>query len=124
MMKPIAIAAAGLMLATAGGLSTSAEARDGIRHADATIHFARIDRAWVRTPRINRRIANQTRRIRRGFRIGLLNRGEARRLHRRLNRIRAMRARARFDGIVTRFERRRMLRQLNRLSRTLRTFGV
>lgn len=124
MMKSIALAAAGLMFATAGGLATSAEARPGAHNADVRIQLARIDRRALATPRINRRIANQSRRIRRGFRTGTLTRGETRRFNRRLNRIRALRARARFDGIVTRFERRRMLDRLNRLSRRLRSFGV
>jgi len=66
------------------------------------------------TPRVDRRQANQTERIRDGVRSGQLTRGETRRLVRGQAHVRRMEHRAKADGVVTPGERAR-LRQAQRV---------
>lgn len=68
------------------------------------------------TPGIDRRIANQTRRIRNGKHDGSLTRREYRKLKRKLDHICYKLEEARYDGIVTRYERKHIRRALNRNS--------
>lgn len=77
-------------------------------------------RRRLATPVIDRRIANQRRRIRRGRRVGRLTRIEAVRLRSRLFAIRSVRRFARLDGRVTRAERRRMIQMLDTNSKRIR----
>jgi len=70
-----------------------------------------------RTPRIDRREANQKHRIQQGVRSGELTRRETARLAAEQARIRAMERRARSDGDVTARERARLQRELNQSSR-------
>lgn len=77
----------------------------------------RIDRfGSVATPRINRRIRNQMRRIRLARETGRLSRFRAVRLRGRVFAIRSALQFAKLDGHVTRYERRRLNRMLNRNS--------
>ncbi|MEO0619024.1 MAG: hypothetical protein AAFZ01_07065 [Pseudomonadota bacterium] len=118
-----------LSLATAAAFSlpaASAQAAPALkgkivieRSGDAQlIKVAR--RGNLRTPGINRRLANQQLRIRNGFRSGRLTFGEARRVRKGVKRVRNALRRARFDGHVSRFERRRLHNMLDRNGRKIR----
>lgn len=72
------------------------------------------------TPGINARIRRQALRIRRGVRIGSLNRFETRILRRGLRRIQFSKWNASRDGVVTTRERVRLHRQLDRNSHRIR----
>lgn len=74
----------------------------------------------VRTPRIDARINNQQRRIRRGRNTGQLTRLEAIRLSGHLFSIRSARSIARIDGRVTPQERRRLQAMLDTNSKRIR----
>jgi hypothetical protein len=76
--------------------------------------------AFGQTYQVDRREANQQRRIRRAYRSGNLTSHEYRRLQRREGRINAYEARARADGRLTQAERRRLNRRLNRTNHAIR----
>lgn len=71
------------------------------------------------TPFIDRREANQQRRIDEGIATGQLTRFEAFRLNERLERIEANEARFKADGVVTPLERAELRRELNQNSRAI-----
>ena len=129
------IAATAAFMALATPMIGSAEARQD-RHRDGKqtlelryddVRFDRVRRdtrrfdrfGSIATPRINRRIANQIRRIRRGYNSGRLSRFQTARLRGRVFAIRSALRFARFDGDVSRHERRRLVRMLNRNSRRI-----
>jgi len=70
--------------------------------------------AQAGTPRVDRRQAHQSQRIREGVRSGQLTRGETRHLLRGQAHVRRMERRAKADGVVTPGERAR-LRQAQRV---------
>jgi len=76
--------------------------------------------AFGQTYQVDRREANQQRRIRRAYRNGNLTSREYRRIQRREARINAYEARARADGRLTQAERRRLNRRLNRTNHAIR----
>lgn len=83
--------------------------------------FDRFDRfGSVATPRINRRIRNQMRRIRFARETGRLSRFRSLRLRGRVLAIRSALQFAKLDGHVTRYERRRLNAMLNRNSDRIR----
>ena len=129
------IAATAAFMALATPLIGTAEARQD-RHNGARqslewrnddVRFDRVRRdqrrfdrfGSIATPRINRRIANQIRRIRRGYNRGRLSRFQTARLRSRVFAIRTALRFARFDGDVSRHERRRLNRMLNRNSQRI-----
>lgn len=71
------------------------------------------------TPGVDRREANQERRIQEGVASGELTQREAKRLNRQQNRIDKMESRAKADGVVTQRERTRLHRQLDQSSRAI-----
>ncbi|MBK7367705.1 MAG: hypothetical protein IPJ04_07245 [Candidatus Eisenbacteria bacterium] len=71
------------------------------------------------TPRVDRREARQTERIREGVRSGELTRGETRHLVRGQARVHRMEARAKADGVVTPGERRKLAHAQNHQSRRI-----
>lgn len=71
------------------------------------------------TPGIDRRQANQERRIQEGVASGQLTPGEAARLERNADRIEKMEERAKADGVVTPRERARLHEALDRQSRAI-----
>ena len=81
----------------------------------------------VATPRINRRIRNQMRRIRIGRETGRLSRFKSIRLRGRVFAIRSALQFAKLDGHVARHERHRLTKMLNansrRISRSMRLGG-
>lgn len=74
----------------------------------------------VATPRINRRIRNQMRRIRFARETGRLSRFRSMRLRGRVFAIKSALQFAKIDGNVTRYERRRLNAMLNRNSHRIR----
>ena len=139
--KWIAVTAAAIALATP--FIGAAEARqdrhrDGrqtveLRHNDVLLvsnrrQGRRFDPLGsVATPRINRRIRNQMRRIRIGRETGRLSRFKSVRLRSRVLAIRSALQFAKLDGHIARYERRRLNRMLNansrRISRSMRFVG-
>ena len=139
--KWIAVTAAAIALATP--FIGAAEARqdrhrDGrqtveLRHNDVLlVSNRRQGRRFgplgsVATPRINRRIRNQMRRIRIGRETGRLSRFKSVRLRSRVLAIRSALQFAKLDGHIARYERRRLNRMLNansrRISRSMRFVG-
>lgn len=93
-MKGMTLAVGGVMVLTTG------------------MAFAQAD-----TPGIDRRQANQAKRIDQGIASGQLTPREANRLEREQNRITRMEDRAKADGVVTDKERARLNRAQNRASR-------
>lgn len=75
--------------------------------------------AQANTPGIDKRQANQERRIDQGIASGELTKREAARLDRGQDRVDAMENRAKADGVVTRYERRRIHRAQNVESRRI-----
>lgn len=71
------------------------------------------------TPGIDKRQANQDRRIQKGIDSGQLTDREAHRLNRRMNKLDRMENRAKADGVVTKRERKRMHKGLNRNSKAI-----
>lgn len=71
------------------------------------------------TPGIDKRQANQDRRIQKGIDSGQLTDREAHRLDKRMNRLDNIEERAKADGKVTKRERKRMHKALNRNSRAI-----
>ena len=71
------------------------------------------------TPRVDRREANQERRIEQGVRSGALSPGEARRLEAQQERIERAEGRAKADGVVTGRERTHLENMQNRASRNI-----
>ena len=130
------IAATAAVMALATPLISSAEARqdrhrDGrqfveLRNNDVRLVVNRRDRrrfdrfGSVATPRINRRIRNQMRRIRIGRETGRLSRFKSIRLRGRVFAIRSALQFAKLDGHVARYERRRLTGMLNANSRRIR----
>jgi hypothetical protein len=121
MFKKSFVVAAISLAALAGPMAVSANAKPAVvgiaKAAGASQLLVRA--RYSATPRINRRIRRQARRIRRGRRDGSLNRYEARRLRHGLRRIQRARLAAARDGYVSRFERRRLHRRLDRNSRRI-----
>ena len=122
MFKTVAFATAAAVVALAAPITSTANAQTGF--GAYTRSFVTPDHLILRvrhtaTPRINRRIRRQSRRIRRGRRDGSLTRYEARRLWSGLRRIQFARLRAASDGIVTMRERFRLHRKLDRNSRRI-----
>ena len=72
------------------------------------------------TPNIDKREANQQRRIDKGLNSGQLTAPEANRLERRADRLEKHEARAKSDGVVTPQERARLQHEANRNSREIR----
>jgi hypothetical protein len=100
--------------AEAGPARKSGEQLVFAQHERGPVRLAaRRHRGDVRTPLIDKRIANQQQRIQRGIGRGGLTRFEALRLKRRLAVIRGAVRMARFDGDVTRAERRKILGMLD-----------
>ncbi|RCS58708.1 hypothetical protein DU000_06540 [Parvibium lacunae] len=75
--------------------------------------------AQTATPGIDKREANQERRIQQGEQSGALTNREAARLERREARLDRHQAKAEADGVVTRQERRELRREENRDSRAI-----
>jgi hypothetical protein len=75
--------------------------------------------AGTNSPRIDRREANQQRRINRGIRSGALTPRETYRLQRQQANINAREARFKSDGNLSRRERRVLNHQLNRSSKNI-----
>jgi hypothetical protein len=75
--------------------------------------------AGTNSPGIDRREANQQRRINRGIRSGKLTPRETYRLQRQQANINAREARFKSDGNLSRSERRALNRQLNRSSKNI-----
>ena len=73
--------------------------------------------AWAGTPRVDRREARQSARIRQGVASGRLTPREAAHARTGQHRVHAMEWRAKSDGVVTRAERVRIARAQNRQSR-------
>ena len=71
------------------------------------------------TPGIDKRQANQDRRIQKGIESGQLTDREARRLNRRMNKLDRIENRAKADGVVTKRERKRMHKAMNRNSKAI-----
>jgi len=125
-LSKITIAAA-LSLAALAPLTGAAHAKTGLNGFGKTLEardtsvvpVARRRGRRVATPRIDRRIKRQARRIRRGMRRGHLTRFETVRLRGRLFGIRSVRRLAKRDGRVTRRERNRLMRLLNRNSKRI-----
>ena len=80
---------------------------------------ATIASAHGATPRVDRREARQSERIREGVRSGELTRGETRQLVRGQVHVHRMEARAKADGVVTPGERRRLAHAQNHESRRI-----
>ena len=76
--------------------------------------------AQTATPNLDKREANQQRRIDKGVNSGQLTAPEAKRLERRADRLEKHEAKAKSDGVVTPQERARLQREANRNSREIR----
>lgn len=76
--------------------------------------------AQTATPNLDKREANQQRRIDKGVNSGQLTAPEANRLERRADRLEKHEARAKADGVVTPQERARLQHEANRNSREIR----
>jgi len=113
-----AVAAAAFLAPTMTG--ASAHHIDGKRHLNNYDKHVVAKRFHTATPRIDRRIANQARRIRVGRRSGDLTFREMRRLRKGLRNIRRARNFAKRDGRVTRWERQDLLSMLNRNGKKIR----
>lgn len=72
------------------------------------------------TPHIDKRQANQQKRIDQGVKSGALTEKEATHLQKREDRLAAHEAKAKADGVVTPAERRRLQREQERTSRAIR----
>lgn len=83
---------------------------------------ASLASAGTVTPRIDRREARQSERIRDGVRSGELTRGETRHLVQGQRHVHRMEARAKSDGCVTPRERARITRAQNQQSRHIARF--
>jgi len=83
----------------------------------ATLLAATIASAHSATPRVDRREARQSWRLRQGVQSGQLTRGEARRLRFGQRQVRRMEFRSKRDGVVTQRERFRMENFQDRQSR-------
>jgi hypothetical protein len=71
------------------------------------------------TPRIDKREANQQRRIDQGVQSGALTAKETQNLQRREDKLNANEAKAKADGVVTPKERRQLHREENRMSHAI-----
>jgi hypothetical protein len=87
--------------------------------AGSTIGLATAASAGTKSPGIDRREANQQRRIYKGIRSGALTPGETYRLERRQANIRAQEARFKSDGNLSRRERRVLNNRLNNSSKAI-----
>jgi hypothetical protein len=87
--------------------------------AGGTIGLASSAEAGTNSPRIDRKQANQQRRINQGIRSGALTPGETYRLQRRQANIKAKEARFKSDGNLSRRERRVLNNNLNNSSKAI-----
>ena len=122
----IAAAAAVMTMAPLVGMAEAkrGDYRGGYESAEPSRHsgYRKVarTRGHVFTPRINQRIENQERRIRRGRMTGRLTRFETFRLRSRLAAIRSARRLAGIDGHVSRWERDQLISMLDKNSRRIR----
>lgn len=84
-----------------------------------TIIFAGSAFAQTATPNIDKRQANQEKRIDQGVNSGELTKREAARLEGREARLQANKEKARADGVVTKQERAKLQREANRDSKAI-----
>lgn len=84
-----------------------------------TLAFAGSAFAQTATPGIDKRQANQEKRIEQGVKSGELTKREAARLEKREDKLQKDKEKAQADGVVTKKERRQLNREANRDSKAI-----